>query len=129
MHIWGDGFLYFSDVEKAAEEIGVFCARWGRIGVMQTKEKYGTARVYCHFGVWGFHSLILPRYAYNQWPKWLWNLDCDIGTKILSPFNKILIPYQKWIYLLAYKKAIKKYPHIREEILNGADWHELLENL
>lgn len=129
MHSWGGPFPYFAEVGEAADEIGDFCAKWGRIGVRQTKEKYGTARVYCSFGAWGFHSLIYPKYVYSQFPDWLWKLDCRIGTKILSPFQKVIIKYQIFIYKLAYKKALEKYPFIKDEILGGADWHELLTHL
>jgi hypothetical protein len=30
--------------------------------------------------------------------------------------------YQIFIYRLAYRLAIKKWPHLKEEILEGADW-------
>lgn len=129
MHSWGDGFKYFREVGMAAQEIGDFCVKYGRIGIRASKEKYGTVRVYLSFGLWGFHSLLKPGYVYNQWPKWLWNIDCEVGTKILSPFNLLVIPYQKFIYRIAYKRAIKKYPFIRKEILGGADYRELLKGL
>lgn len=128
MHSWGDGFPYFEEVNQAAYEIGEFCKRWGRIQVTQTKEKFGTARVYCHFGVYGLHDLTHPGYAYSRYPKWLWNLDCRILSKLLSPLNRILIPYQEWIYRLAYRRALKKYPFIQEEILGGASYGKLLTN-
>lgn len=94
MHIWGDGFEYFYEVGEAANYIGKFCRKYGRIGVRDTKEKYGTARVYCRFSS-----------------------------------NFLVIIYQIWIYRLAYKKAIKKFPYIKKEILYGADWQEYLEGM
>jgi len=39
------------------------------------------------------------------------------------------VPYQKFIYRRAYKKAIEKYPAIRENILCAADYPNLLEGL
>lgn len=132
MHYWGDKFKYFADVGIAADEIGAFCVKYGRISVTQTKEKYGTARVYCSFGWTCLHSLLFPRYIckHPKFPKWLWKLDIYyIGPILRFLFAKPIYSYQKFIYRLAYKKAIKKYPHIREEILNGADWDELLKGL
>ena len=41
MHHYGDGFEYFNDVESAASYIGDYLRKWGRVGVRQTKEKYG----------------------------------------------------------------------------------------
>lgn len=129
MHSWGGTFPHFNDVGKAADEIGDFCVKWGRINVRQTKEKFGTVRVYCSLSIWGFHSLIYPRYVYSQFPDWLWKLDCKIGTKILSPFRFLFGKHQAFIYRLAYKRALKKYPHIRKEILDCADYSELLKSL
>lgn len=129
MHHWGDGFEYFGEVGRAADEIGTFCKRWGRIGVTQTKEKYGTARVYCGFGIHQLFSLTHPGYAFSRYPKWLWTIDCLYISKIFSflRINKVIVPYQTWVYRLAYKRALKKYPMIREEILDGADYTELLQ--
>ena len=123
MHEWGDGFPYFKEVAEASEEMGDFCAKWGRIAVTQTKEKYGTCRVYCSFGWYQLGQVFFPRYHWCKGPKILW--------KIYIPkwINKIFIPYQIWIYRLAYKKAIKKYPMIKKEILCGADWSEYLGGL
>lgn len=129
MHSWGDGFPYFEDVENAADFIGNICRKWGRINVSQTKEKYGTARVYCSFGWWQIHSITHPGHAYCRYPSWLWSLDCIYFSKLIHLLNPVVIPFQQWIYRLAYKKAIKKWPHIREEILNGAGRDELLERL
>lgn len=129
MHAWGGKFEYFREVELAAQEIGDFCKKWGRMGVWQTKEKYGTARVYCSFGLWGFHSLINPGYARNRWPSWLWKLDCDYGTRVITPFNWFIAHYQIFIYKIAYKRAIKKYPFIKKEILVCADYSEYLKKV
>ena len=35
---------------QIASEIAVFCRRWGRIAVSDSKSKFGTVRVYCSFG-------------------------------------------------------------------------------
>jgi len=46
-----------------------------------------------------------------------------------KPFHRIIDVWQRFIYRLAYKRALKKYPFIREEILCAADFSELLEDL
>ena len=120
MHNWGDNFKYFSDVEQAAYEIGQFCRFWGRISVTQTKEKYGTARVYCSFGLWQLNNLFYPGYAYIQKPIWFMSIN------VPAWIGYAIVPYQEMIYRLAYKRATAKFPHIREEIIQGADYRELL---
>lgn len=133
MHSWGDGFQYFREVGQAADEIGAFCRKWGRISVTCTKEKWGTARVYCSFHYTSLHNLLYPGYVYKRpfWPDWLWAADIHYFSEVLSwrIFSIPLAWYQTRVYRLAYKRALKKYPMIREEILSGADFHELLEGL
>lgn len=103
MHMWGEEGVDWQGIGDAACYIGGFCQRWGRIPVSDMKEKYGTVRVYLYFGFfdWGWKSYL----------------------------NWLVVPYQHRIYRLAYKKAIAKWPHLREEILCGADWQELLGGL
>jgi len=125
-HDWGDDWPYFGDVSLAASEIGHFCRKWGRINVTQTKEKFGTCRVYLSFGWNQIHSITHPGYYRSQYPKWLWTLDCLYFSKIIRLSNKFIIPIQIKIYQLAYKRALQKYPHIREEILVAADYPECL---
>lgn len=100
---------------------------WGEWS--QMKEKYGTARVYCSFGLHQIHSITHPGYVFNQYPKWLWVLDCHYGHRLLRLFQPLVIKWQTFIYRLAYKKALKKFPHIKDEILGGADYRELLKGL
>lgn len=128
-HFWGGNFPFFSEVGEAADEIGKFCRRWGRINVTQTKEKYGEARVYLNFGWYQLFSITHPGYCYSRYPKWLWTFDIFYISKVIRPLNRIVVPYQTFIYRLAYKRVIKKYPLIREEILGAADYSELLEGL
>lgn len=126
MHQWGDSFKYFAEVGEAAEFIGDYCRKYGRIGVTQTKEKYGTARVYCHFGWHQLFSITHPGYVYSRYPKWLWNFDCMYLSKIIRPLNKLTVSYQIRIYRRAYELAFKKWPLIKEEIISGADYAELI---
>jgi len=114
----------------AAHFIHEYLVRYGRISVRQSKEKFGTVRVYCSLGYRGFFGLLNPGHVYVHWPRWLNNLDWKIGRPfMLLVLNKLIVPYQKFIYRRAYKKAIEKYPAIRENILCAADYPNLLEGL
>lgn len=104
MHHWKDKNVDWSGLYDAAYYIATYLGRYGRIHVMDYKEKWGEVRVYI---LWGMEDRWIP----------------------YSRLNPILIPYQKWIYRRAYANAIRKWPHLRNEILNGADWQELLEGL
>lgn len=44
----------------------------------------------------------------------------------LKPLNKLVIPLQMIAYRSRYKAAIQKWPHLRAEILEGADFSDLL---
>lgn len=121
MHKWGKEGVDFGGIYDAASYIGGKLRTYGRVNVSDMKEKYGTARVYVSFGWTQLHDITHPGYHYIQWkgghyyvPSWL---------------NYLVIPYQKWLYRYYYKKALKKFPHLVEEILTGADWSELLLNL
>ena len=37
--------------------------------------------------------------------------------------------WQAFVYRQAYKNAIKRWPHLKREILDSADWWEYLEGL
>lgn len=123
-HTWGSWpDEWFSQVGQAADEIGEFCRRWGRIQVNQSKEKYGSVRVYCHFGLYNLNCVFYPGYHYIQEPRRLMNI------RIPAWISTVFFPYQKFIYRLAYKRALKKYPMIHNEILCCADYDEFLEGL
>ena len=132
MHIWGDGFEYFNDVSKAADFIGDYLRKYGRVSVTQTKEKYGTARVYCDLGITNLHGLLWPGYCYSQWKlDFMWYLEVYFWPKVFrySGLTRLSTHYHKWLYRRAYKLAIKRWPHIREEILDCADYEEFLGGL
>lgn len=130
MHMWGDEDFDWDGLDDAITYIDANLIKWGRINVHQAKEKFGTARVYCSLGWWQLLNITHPRSVYNRYPKWLWNLDCTYGSKIIPfMFNWIIIPYHKWLYRKVYSNAVKKWPHLREEILSCADFSELLGGL
>jgi hypothetical protein len=115
--------------DNAAYFIHQYLVRYGRISVTQSKEKFGTVRVYCMLGYWGFYSLFNPGHVYVHWPRWLNDLDWKIGRPVMTILNKIIVPYHKLIYRRAYKKAVEKYPFVKERILRTADFPDLLEKL
>jgi hypothetical protein len=131
MHSYGDKDIpedLFDQVDDAASYIGNFIARWGRIHVSQTKEKFGTVRVYCYFGIDCLFGLLWPKK--NFIPKWWpYRIDLAVWRWIRIPFNFLFIPYQQVIYRLAYKRAIQRWPHLKDEILDCADFNELLRGL
>lgn len=127
-HNWGEEGIDWRGIEDAADEIGVFLAKWGRISVHQTKEKFGTVRVYCSFGWDCFHGIIWPRHMWiHKW--WPYYFDLLIAKVTLPILSRVAFPYQRWIYRKAYSNAVKKYPHLREEIFSCVDFGELLEGV
>jgi hypothetical protein len=128
MHNWGDDFDW-KGLDEAITFIETNLVRWGRINVTQAKEKFGTARIYCSLGWYQFHNITHPKTVYNRYPKWLWELDCYYGTKIVPFLFGWVVHYHAWLYRKVYSMAVKKYPHLREEILCCADYDELLEGL
>ena len=115
--------------DAAAWFIHQYLVKYGRISVRQSKEKFGTVRVYCSLGYWGFYNLLNPSHIYVRWPKWLYALDLKYGRPIMQVLNKLIVPYHKFIYRRAYKKAIELYPNIRKNILCTADFPDLLVGL
>lgn len=127
MHDWGDEGVDWVGIGNAAHYLSTYMKKWGRLSA-HSKEKYGTVRCYCHFGYLSLHGLIYPGYVYNQFPKWLWHLDCMYISKFLQFFfEKPYVKWQVFIYKRAYQNALKKWPHLRKEILCAADHRELIK--
>lgn len=129
MHIWGEEGVDWEGISAAAAYIGEGLRKWGRVNVVQYKEKYGTVRVYCSLGWWQIHAITHPGYAASQYPHWLWALDCKFGSLICRALNYIVIPYHKWLYRRYYRMAVQKWPHLRHEIICVADYPDLLDML
>lgn len=128
MHYWGDEGVDWEGIDNAASYIGDGLRFWGRVSVQQYKEKYGTVRVYCSLGLHDWHQLTHPGYAYNQWPRWLWPLNFK-GEWLKRLLNRGVYPFHCWLYRRYYKEAVRRWPHLREEILSVADYDELLGGL
>ena len=129
MHRWGDENVDWEGIDAAARFIGERLRRWGRVGVHQYKEKWGEVRVYCSFGWSQVHDITHPGHAYGRYPKWLWRLDCRLGWLLARPLNWLVLPFHKWLYRRTYRQAVKRWPHLRDEILCAADWPELLQEI
>lgn len=129
MHDWSNDDVDWNSINDAARYIGTGLVKWGRVGVRDYKEKYGTVRVYCSLGWSQLHSITHPQSVWSRYPQWLWSLDCRYGYLLVRPLNWIIVPFHKWLYRKMYSNAIKRWPHIRAEILNAADYDELLEGL
>jgi hypothetical protein len=130
MHVWGEKNVDWQGIGDAADYIGEFLKRWGRVSVRQTKEKWGRSCVYCDLGWSCLLGITHPGYVhYRPYPEWLKRLDIFCLSKLIRKLNVVVVPFHAWLYRLAYKRAIKKWPHLRAEIVGGAGFQELLEGL
>ena len=125
-HRWGEEDFDWEGLSNAADMISNYCRRWGRLGC-NTKEKWGQLRAdMSRLGYVQLHDIIFPGYAFSHFPKWLWQLDCRFIAPVLHKCWKPIAWWQKKVYNRAYQKALKKYPHLREEILVDAEWPEYI---
>lgn len=128
MHQWGDEDFDWEQLDEAIEMVASFMRFWGRIGA-QSKEKFGTARIYVTFWDGSLHGLIYPGYCSSQFPKWLWSFD----LKVIGPFMrwtrlaKLANWYQSKIYGMAYSRAIRKFPKVKVELVISCDCDELIK--
>jgi hypothetical protein len=129
MYSWGDSEVDWKGISDAATYIHKQLQTCARINVRQSKEKFGTVRVYCDFGWYNLHSITHPGYHYTQYPKWLANIDNKYLWQLVSLLNIVVVPFHKRFYRKTYHRAIHKWPHIRNSILGGADYPELLVGL
>ncbi len=130
MHTWGEDDFDWLGIDCAAQYIGENLRKWGRVDVRQYKEKFGEVRVYCSLGLYMWHQLIWPGYVSNQYPwHWLWTRDVYFPQWIFRLVNRLVVPYHKWLYRVLYGEAVRVYPHLHDEILDAADYPELLKGL
>lgn len=131
MHDWSDKEVDWEGINDAADFIGDWLRKWGRVPVRQTKEKFGTVRVYCGLGWDTFHDIFYPGHCYFRWPMWGVSLDIFLCHRL--HFSRILFelsyPIHRRLYRWRYKKAVQKWPHLRDEILCCADFSEELKGL
>lgn len=132
MHNWSDEKVDWRGINEAADYIGLTLRKWGRVDVRDYKEKYGTVRVYCSLGWYSLHSLTHPGHSWIRYKREgiLWKLNySEKFNQVFRLINYVVIPYHKWLYTYVYSRALKKWPHLRMEILVCADFDELLKGL
>lgn len=131
MHRWGDEDFDWESLYHAIEEISSYFTKW-RLG-NHSKEKYGTARISIYFFNGSLFELCYPGYvSYWPWKNYSKLLKFDIYyVPIIFRFlglTKLIRYFQYKVYSRGYNLAIKKYPHIKKEILICADYPELIKN-
>jgi hypothetical protein len=88
-----------------------------------------SVRFYAMFGVRNMHSLTHPGWANYAWyPKWLIRFDTTVMPHVFkwTGMRRAFSVWQPFVYSLAYKRALRRWPHLQAEILCDADWPELI---
>ncbi len=126
MHIWGDTDFDWESLDQACMYLSRRCRQFARLGI-HTKEKFGTLRVedtVAFYGEWPLHNLIRPGYYRYTFPKemllYVEPILRTISSKIGITY--LINKYQMWVLKYFWKRAAKKWPHIKEEILNDYHW-------
>lgn len=125
-HEWGNEDFDWDSLYEA-ERLMCKVFKIFRIGA-HTKEKYGSIRASVYFWDGGLHALIWPGYVYIQNRFIAYKLD----RFLIKPVTKysgllyLLVRLQMFGYGLAYYLAMRKYPHIKDEICYCADHPELI---
>lgn len=130
MHKWGDENVDWKGLNEAPRYIGTFLRKWGRVGVRDCKEKYGTVRVYLGLGWYSLHDVTHPGHCFSRYPKWLWTFcHSKPMLNIFQILNRVVVPYHIFLYKFIYKRAVKKWPHLVEEICCMADYQDLIKDI
>jgi hypothetical protein len=129
MHYWEDESFDWRALDDAIDMMASFMRFWGRIG-LQSKEKYGTARLYVTFWDGSLHGLMYPGHCFSRFPQWLWSLDIMYISRFIqwTRLSRLVQWYQSKIYALAYARALCQFPHIKTEIVIAADFPELIKD-
>lgn len=115
-------------LEEAGEYIYSYL-KMARVPVIQCKVKHGTLRMYCSLGWRNLLDATHPGYMhYSPYPKWLMTFDILYAPMVFKYSGLSFLSYHlhKRVYIYAYKKALKKYPHLRRELTCCMDYPELL---
>lgn len=128
-HDWSEKDFDWKGLSKA-EDIIRFWFKLARIGC-HSKEKYGTLRVTPYFFDGTIHTLMYPGFVYCQYNflrSQRWYLDIYFWPKFFkyTGLGYLIYYCQIPFYTLAYYIAMKKYPHIAEEICVDASRPELI---
>ena len=68
-HDWSDETFDWKGLNEAVDFLDKNLRRFGHIAVRQSKEKFGTARIYCSLGFSQLHDITHPGYVYSRYPK------------------------------------------------------------
>ncbi len=133
-HDWSDDTFPWKDLDDSISLISDYLQKVGRMPTY-AKEKWGCARISCHFGL-SLHNLMFPRYYFRYHDlfakhKWLINFDNFVFIPFMGKLGvtKLWFKWQSHVYNTAYQMAIKKYPHLRGEILCNADQLEFIKGV
>lgn len=124
-----DSYYDFLELLEATEHVAIFIANKGRITIDPSTDFPGDQTLHVEWATRLF-DLVYTR-GYNpkeSWvPQFIWSLD-----KLLVPIYRLtgltylVQKYQEFMYIMAYKDAIKLYPKQREELLKRAERLDLL---
>jgi len=114
-HDWSDKSFDWKGLSQAIRIIENW-HRFARIGC-NIKEKYGTIRCDSSFFDGSLHSLVFPGHYFYRWSDKVYALESRLTPiicflRIDSLIRALQIPF----YTLGYYIAMKKYPHIKDEI-------------
>ncbi len=96
-HDWSDDWPHWKELYAAEEYIGNYVYKYSRCR-LSSKEKYGTLR---------YERIIPPRWCWYMWDMWIYSKWTLLGQKVL---------------IRAVSKAVKKFPNVKEEILDDLNW-------
>lgn len=122
MHDWSDDWFkrYGNDLYDAQLYISDYTKRWSRCNLL-SKEKYGTIR-YEHIVPPYGHAYCLVAAIWAPWKKYVKVGDKDYSYRpLLFAWNECWL-YRKWAHFgwyicgLAIKKAIRRWPHLEDEL-------------
>jgi hypothetical protein len=129
MHTWGEENVDWAGINDAAQFIAKRLQYW-RVDVRDWKEKYGTVRIYCSFGLRWWQSLTHPGHVWLRWPRWLNFVNYPTPRSpfywLLRLVNYAIVPFHVWLYKRTYLEARRRWPHLAQEIYRGSDYSELL---
>jgi hypothetical protein len=126
-HHWGDEDFDWKGLGEAIDFMSDYL-RVRRVPVRQSKEKFGTVRIYTNLGWRTPHEFFYPghcycRYPRNRFGKWLWKMDIYYGPYVMRILSGWwVIRWHRKVYRDAHKKAIERWPHLRAEILGSPVW-------
>ena len=119
-HFLGDPTFDWVALYEAGYYIQNNASKWLRLFI-HINDKYGTIYYTVRYGINSLHGLIYPCYIYNQFPKWLFNLDVNYIYRLFDFdfLQNIIIKCQKFFLKRIILKACEKWPTVKNEILDN----------